>query len=552
MARPFADLATAKAWCLPLALACAAGGCSDNANEPADPRIGPSPGQSGSETGRAGSSGANASGGTNGSSGGRQAGGSSGSSGGTLAGAGGQTSSQAGTGNGAGTSPSGGAGPAGAGGGGGSTGGPLPPGVTGLFPAPGSSGVCLDAPLTIDFAATPSIGDQGTIRLFAKSNPSLAVDTIDLAAASYSDSISGQSRNLVRPVFVDDKSAVVYFHQRKLLPNTAYFVNVSAGSFVDAQKNPVGSVTDQTLWTFTTGAAPAASASMAVDRRGSGGFCTVQAAFDAISGSDTSPKTITVAAGKYHELLYLPAKKNLTLRGADRAGTIITYPNNEKLNPGTSGRPLFFVNGATGLSIENLTLHNTTAQGGGQAEALRIQANQVTVRGVNLKSLQDTLLSSGQVFVVDSYLEGNVDFVWGNGPTYFERCELKTVGRAGAIVQARNGSDGYGFVFVDSKLTSDAQVSGQILARIDASVYPASNVAFIDCQMSAISATGWTITPQGTSATGQLRFWEYQSTDANGTLLSVSGRDPASKQLSASEAATLRDKSTVLDGWTPQ
>ncbi|MET0792517.1 MAG: hypothetical protein ABW061_13430, partial [Polyangiaceae bacterium] len=89
-------------------------------------------------------------------------------------------------------------------------------------------------------------------------------------------------------------------------------------------------------------------------------------------------------------------------------------------------------------------------------------------------------------------------------------------------------------------------------ARIDASVYPQSHVAFINCQMSsAISAKGWTITPAG-AATGSLRFWEYQSTDASGNALNVSGRDPASKQISAAQAATMRDKATVLGGWNPQ
>jgi len=431
--------------------------------------------------------------------------------------------------------------------------GPLPPSVTNLFPKPGASGVCLDAPLTMTFAQAPSLGSKGTIAVYAKSSPNTVVDQIDIAAASHSDTIAGQTRNLVRPVFIDGTSAVIYFRQHKLVANTAYFVTVSAGTFVDAQKNPIGTVSGQTAWTFSTGPSPSASASMAVDRSGNGGFCTIQGAFDAIAANDATARTITIAAGTYHELLYLSGKKNLTLRGADRAQTLIQYPNNDKLNAGTSARPLFYANGTTGLTIENLTIHNTTPQDGSQAEALRVQADRVTLRDVNLKSLQDTLLTGGSVYVVNSYLEGNVDFIWGTGPTYFDRCEIKTVGRAGAIVQARNGEGGYGYVFVDSKITSDAKVTGQVLARIDATVYPSSNVAFLNCQMSSgIAAKGWTITPAGTSATGQLRFWEYQSTDASGALLNVSGRDPASKQLSTSQAASLRDKATVLDGWNPQ
>lgn len=469
------------------------------------------------------------------------------SAGGALSGGGGAgASAAAGTAGSAAT-----AGTAGSGGSGGSRyDGPFPPSVTELFPVPGSTGVCPDAPLTLTFSAPPRVGGSGTIRVYAKSNPNTPVDSIDVTATSYTDTIGGQERNLVRPIFIEGNQAVVYFRQHELAPNTAYFVHVSSGAFVNAQQAPIGTVTDQS-WTFTTGPAPAVSSTLRVGRTGGGDFCTVQGAFDAVP-SDAAPRTIELAAGTYHEMLYLPAtKKNLTVRGADRNGTRIQYPNNDRLNAGTSKRPMFFANGSTGLTLENLTLHNTTPQGGSQAEALRVAADQVTLRKVTLKSLQDTLMSSGKVYVVDSYIEGNVDFIWGNGPTYIERSEIKTVGRAGYVVQARNDASGYGFVFVDSKLTADPQVSGQVLARIDATVYPASNVAFIDCQMTGIAAKGWTITPEGTTATGQLRFWEYGSTDGSGAPLSVSGRDRASKQLSAAEAAKVRDKATVLGGWAP-
>jgi pectin methylesterase-like acyl-CoA thioesterase len=417
----------------------------------------------------------------------------------------------------------------------------------------GATGVCLDAPLTITFASAPTVGATGTIAIYAASNPQTAVDTVNLGATSYTDTIAGQARNLVRPVFVDGNEAVIYFHQHKLAPNTSYFVTVSSGSFVDAQKKPIGTVTSNTEWTFTTGPAPAASTTMTVDRTGTAPFCTVQGAFDAIPANNTTARTITVATGNYHEILILSGKKNLTLQGADQAGTVIEYPNNNNLNAGTSARPLFNASGTTSLTIENLTIYNTTPQGGSQAEALAVNADQVILRNANFKSLQDTLLLSGRVYVATSYVEGNVDFVWGTGAVYFDQCEIKTVGQAGAIVQSRNTNTGYGYVFVDSKLTSDPNITGQVLARIDATVYPYSNVAYINCKMSpAITAKGWTITPAGTTQTGNLQFWEYQSTDLNGVLLNVSGRDPASKQLTQAEATNVRNKATVLAGWNPQ
>jgi hypothetical protein len=83
-------------------------------------------------------------------------------------------------------------------------------------------------------------------------------------------------------------------------------------------------------------------------------------------------------------------------------------------------------------------------------------------------------------------------------------------------------------------------------------VYPSSQVAYVNCQLGPqISAAGWTVTPTGTTATGALRFWEFQSTDLAGQALDVSRRHPASRQITPAEAAALRDKPAVLGGWDP-
>jgi pectin methylesterase-like acyl-CoA thioesterase len=389
-----------------------------------------------------------------------------------------------------------------------------------------------------------TLGSTGRIQVFAASGGA-AVDTIDMSVQRITDTIGGRSYNLVRPVFVDGNQAVAYFHQRRLMPNTAYYVTVDAGVFTSGS---FAGITGMTAWRFTTGPAVAASANMSVGAKGGANFCTVQGAIDTIPASNMNPVTVTVGAGIYHEIVYMNGKRNVTLRGADRANTVVTYPNNDMLNAGTSGRPMMFVNGANGFVLETMTLRNTTPQGGSQAEALRASGDQMIVRNANLVSLQDTLLSGGRLYVVNSTIEGNVDYIWGDGPTYFDRCEIKTVGRSGYGVQSRNGT-GYGYVFVDSRLTSDAGITGHVLARINADDYPNSHVAFINCQMGTqVSAAGWTVTG---SNTGSLRFWEYQSTTLTGGTLDVSGRHAASRQISASEASMMRDKATVLGGWNP-
>ena len=129
--------------------------------------------------------------------------------------------------------------------------------------------------------------------------------------------------------------------------------------------------------------------------------------------------------------------------------------------------------------------------------------------------------------------------------------------RAGILVQSRNGAN-YGYVFVDSTLTTDGTAPGAtMLARIEGDRFPYSNVAYVNCKLGPqIAPKGWLITnstgaPVSDLDLSTLKFWEYQSTDLNGTALDVSQRDPASKQVSADVAAMLRDKSTVLAGWNP-
>jgi len=288
-----------------------------------------------------------------------------------------------------------------------------------------------------------------------------------------------------------------------------------------------------------------------VQREGAGDVCTVQGAIDAIP-EGAPGALVELRSGTYHELVVLTRKNGVRLRGEDPNTTVITYPNNENLNPGTAARAMLTALDSDDLVIENLTLHNTTAQGGGQAEALRVRGERITLRDARFLSLQDTLLLEGRVYVADSTIEGNVDFIWGRGTAYFERTEIKLVGRSGVIVQSRNGAGESGYVFVDSRLTSDPLITGSTLARIDVTEYPNSQVAFIDCQIGPhISPAGWTVTPTGTSATAGLQFGEYRSTDLAGQPLDVSRRHPASRQLGTAEAAALRDRAAVLGGWDP-
>jgi pectin methylesterase-like acyl-CoA thioesterase len=419
-----------------------------------------------------------------------------------------------------------------------------------LFPANGAKDVCPDPSLRLHFTSTPSVGSSGKIRVFKSASPSTPVATVDLAASMVSDTVGGTKLNLPRPVYVADNEVIVRLPQHSLSYGGSYYVTVDAGAITARDGSPT-TFTSPTDWQFSTAAAaPTDTSQLSVAAVGGGQFCSVQGALEALPASG-SPSVITVAAATYFEAIQITGKTHFTLRGADRKGTRIVGTNNNNLNGGTTTRALVDIEKASDVVIENLTIQNLTPQGGSQAEALRLQAcDKCVVRHTDILSLQDTLLWSGRIYAQDCYIAGNVDYIWGTGAVFFDRCEIKTVGRNGYIVQSRNEAGAFGYVFVNSKLTADSSIKDMILARIDSSVYPGSQVAFINCQMgSFIAPAGWLVTGGGVGST--LRFGEYKSTDASGKPLDVSRRLAGSKQLSDAEAQQLQDPAQVLGGWIP-
>jgi hypothetical protein len=426
----------------------------------------------------------------------------------------------------------------------------LPPGVTALFPGPNATNVCPDTQLRITFPGPPTLGSSGTIRVNEADGNVVA--TVNMATMTISDTINGQAYSLPRRAFVDGNEAVIYLPRNALNYGRTYSVSIQGNAIERPNGGGAFTLSDDTSWRFTLSpAAPENLATIDVNPRGNS-FCSVLGALEALPAGNDTPVTIDIAAGTYHEVINMSGKNKVTLLGESRTLTVISGVNNNNLNPSTRGRALVGFDDLSELVIENLTIHNLTPQGGSQAEALRLgNCTRCILRDADLKSLQDTLLFSGTVYAKNCLVAGNVDYVWGTGAAYFDQCEIRTVGRAGYVVQARNANPGYGFVFVDSKLTADPPgITGDVLARIDVSDYPGSHVAYVDCELGPhISAAGWSIT--GGSPGPELRFWEYRSRAPGGALLDTSGRESGSAQLTAQQAATMRDKATVLGGWNP-
>ncbi|MEU2428416.1 pectinesterase family protein [Streptomyces sp. NPDC007861] len=440
--------------------------------------------------------------------------------------------------------------------------------------------VCTDTPLRLTFDKPPRLGSSGQLQVHHADGT--LVDVVDLAdPGTRQRGIGGAltdygevHRWTYEPVVVDGRTASVYLHY-VLDPGQEYYVTVDEGFF-----RGQAAIDDRETWRFRTQDGPRPGASrLAVDGAGGGDFCTVQGAVDFVPENNTAPVRIDVVPGTYREIVYVAqTKPHITVSGAGPgpAGTVIGYPNNSVLNGDAAmsdvparqsycprrvlpqpdrfncWRAAFGVD-ADDFRLENATVHNTTPDGGSQAEAFRGNGDRIVLDRVRILSHQDSLRLQGRAFVTDSYIEGDVDFVWGTGGVFVQDSELKSLD-IGYVSQIRNGEGGPGNVFVRTRLTrADTVPDGSVLlGRIDKR-FPASQVVFLDSAMDAhIAPVGWGISDGDCTTVTQLRFWEYGSTSPAGAPVDTSGRLACSRQLIAEEAELWRDPATLLGGWDPR
>jgi Pectinesterase/MBG domain/Bacterial Ig-like domain/Carboxypeptidase regulatory-like domain/Immunoglobulin domain len=431
---------------------------------------------------------------------------------------------------------------------------------TAFSPANNSSGRCTDTNLAITFNQAPQVGTSGKIRIY-RADTTL-IEEIDMANAAPTRIIGGNGTPYrYFPIIAAGSTATIY-PKTPLAVGQTYYVTIEPGAIKDPLNLPFAGFNDSTTWRFTTKATnPAASAAnLTVAADNSGDFCTVQGAIDNVPASNTVRRVITVKTGTYTEIVYIPSSKPLiTIRGEDRANSIVQYSNNNSLNgvPTGNNRTSFGVDAAD-FTLETITLHNTTPQGGSQAEALRTNGLRATINSVNLLSYQDTLLTQKSAFITNSYIEGDVDFMWGNGSTYFKDTELKALRNAGYYTQIRNISPNAGNTYVNCRLTKGVGItSGNYLGRIDPDDFPFSQALWIDTRMDThMAAVGWLFNnpglPETPASYPNIKYCEYNSTALDGvTPIDVSSRHPISCQLSAVDADFWRIPANTLGGWAP-
>jgi pectinesterase len=260
---------------------------------------------------------------------------------------------------------------------------------------------------------------------------------------------------------------------------------------------------------------------------------------------------IEIAPGTYHERVIVTQNHtNITLVGTGKsaADVVITNSLNAKQAGGTFFTETLEING-DGFEADNLTFENT-AGNTGQAVAAAVRADRAIFKNCRFLGHQDTLFADyGRQYYVGSYIEGGVDFIFGNATAVFDHSEIHANGAGYLTAQSRTAADQTtGYVIVDSKVTSGiangAGSDSPAPARRDTIALgrpwrPFSRVVYIDTELPAdVVPEGWNAWGR-TTETPQAYYAEFHST---GPGANPTARIAWSHQLTASEAAKYKPR----------
>lgn len=404
-----------------------------------------------------------------------------------------------------------------------------------------------------------------------------------------------------RPVKISGNTVSIKLHDNVLAYDTSYYVTVDKAAFNGGfnGSSTFQGISGNTAWTFKTKSAPTSTTAVTVDDDGAADFRSVQGALDymmtvgcASCAGAAAAKTITIKNGTYDEQLFLRNTSNLTLVGESRTGTVVQNNNWEAFNPGVGGsrtapnttftniggntalgnrlslgggRAVMLIEGGDLIKVTNFTMQNTHVKNATQnSQAEVIYYNSANINGsrfigtdMNFLGTQDTLQMKGWVWIYNSLIAGDVDFIWGYPYAMaIENSELRTVydpsapTSGGYVFQARSAKGYPGFVVLGGSLTSEGTVpSGSTYLARSSGVNQAGgycttmlvlgggsagngtqycdNVAFVGVRMgSHVAPAGWWINPVPNLLPTATEGWrESGSLDATGAALSMAGRN---------------------------
>ncbi|WP_328502536.1 pectinesterase family protein [Streptomyces sp. NBC_00457] len=328
------------------------------------------------------------------------------------------------------------------------------------------------------------------------------------------------------------------------------------------------------IGTTSASTTAAAATTLTVAADGSGQYRTVQAAVNAVPADNASRVVISVKPGTYREVVKVPADKpHVTIQGSggSRKDTVIVYGNAAGMQKpdgsGTYGTP-----GSATLSVQsddsqvrNLTVTNdfdeaaNQSLSGHQAVALLTQADKVVLDSLIVNGDQDTLELEtaakdklGRVYVSNSYISGNVDFIFGRATVVVDKSVITLKKRwngtsAGYVTAPSTPANRKGILINRSAVNGDVSAASFFLGRnwhpgSDTTVDPQTTVRNSTLS-AAIKSVPWS--DMGGFSWKDDRFAEYKNTGPGAGAASSDRPQLTDTQAAGQEVADW------LGGWTP-
>lgn len=279
----------------------------------------------------------------------------------------------------------------------------------------------------------------------------------------------------------------------------------------------------------------------------------LQAALDA-AGPDGA--VIRLRPGVYRQVFVI-AKPHIQLRGlgAKPQDVVVTFDNSAGTAGGTTKSASVTVSGDD-FYAENLTFENSFSrnrpltQEGSQAVAIKITGDRAVFRNVRFLGYQDTLYpANGRQYFSECYIEGNVDFIFGNARAFFDHCEIHALKHQVVYLTAQSrltADEKSGYVFDHCRITAEAGADHVYLGRPWRAY---STVVFLNTEMPAVIVPeGWHEWEHDGKPSLPTSFYaEYRSTGPG-------ARPDARRQLTETEAARFMLPTFLAgdDQWDPR
>lgn len=289
-------------------------------------------------------------------------------------------------------------------------------------------------------------------------------------------------------------------------------------------------------------------ADLTVAADGSGSVKTVQAAIDRVPERNGKRFVIYIKPGVYKEQLRIPANKPyIAFIGDSAEKTVLSFSISNKEAGSTSAAYAFYIGGHD-FYAENITFENSFGVGS-QAVAVLAEADRLVFKKCRFLGWQDTLYAKGgRQYYRDCYIEGHVDFIFGQAAAVFENCEIHSKGDGYIAAPMRfSETEKSGYVFVRSRLTGENVKNGVMLGRPWRAY---GRTVYLETEMGAhIKGEGWNnwSDPKNEKTA---YFAEYAST---GPGWSPEKRVGWMHRLTKTEAAAFEPENFLkwADGWDP-